>query len=48
MKDFKTRNIEEISIGDYILSGGESAFVIIDSSFETFTWRYRQLKNQKR
>ena len=27
-----TRNIEEISIGDYILSGGESAaFVIIDS-----------------
>ena len=28
----KTRNIEEISIGDYILSGGESAaFVIIDS-----------------
>tara|TARA_X000000368_G_scaffold357499_1_gene299909 strand:+ start:257 stop:952 length:696 start_codon:yes stop_codon:yes gene_type:complete len=28
----KTRNIEEISIGDYILSGGESAsFVVIDS-----------------
>ena len=27
-----TRNIEEISIGDYILSGGESAaFVVIDS-----------------
>ena len=27
-----TRNIEEISIGDYILSGGESAsFVIIDA-----------------
>ena len=27
-----TRNIEEISIGDFILSGGESAaFVIIDS-----------------
>jgi len=29
----KTRNIEEISIGDFILSGGEiGAFVIIDSS----------------
>ena len=28
----KTRNIEEISIGDYILSGGETAaFVILDS-----------------
>ncbi len=28
----KTRNIEEISIGDYILSGGESAsFVVIDA-----------------
>tara|TARA_B100001173_G_scaffold302546_1_gene304363 strand:- start:414 stop:1100 length:687 start_codon:yes stop_codon:yes gene_type:complete len=28
----KTRNIEEISIGDFILSGGESAaFVVIDS-----------------
>ena len=28
----ETRNIEEISIGDYILSGGESAsFVLIDS-----------------
>ncbi len=28
----KTRNIEEVSIGDYILSGGEiGAFVIIDS-----------------
>ena len=28
----ETRNIEEISIGDYILSGGETAaFVIIDS-----------------
>ena len=28
----KTRNIEEISIGDYILSGGETAaFVIVDS-----------------
>ena len=27
-----TRNIEEISIGDYILSGGESAsFVLIDA-----------------
>jgi tRNA (guanine37-N1)-methyltransferase len=27
-----TRNIEEVSIGDFILSGGESAaFVIIDS-----------------
>ncbi len=27
-----TRNIEEISIGDYILSGGESAsFVVLDS-----------------
>ena len=27
-----TRNIEEISIGDYILSGGETAaFVVIDS-----------------
>ena len=27
-----TRNIEEISIGDYVLSGGESAaFVVIDS-----------------
>ena len=27
-----TRNIEEISIGDYILSGGETAaFVILDS-----------------
>ena len=27
-----TRNIEEISIGDYILSGGESAsFVVIDA-----------------
>ena len=28
----KTRNIEEISIGDYVLSGGENAvFVIVDS-----------------
>ena len=28
----ETRNIEEVSIGDYILSGGESAsFVIIDA-----------------
>ncbi len=28
----KTRNIEEVSIGDYILSGGESAsFVLIDA-----------------
>ena len=28
----ETRNIEEISIGDYILSGGETAaFVIVDS-----------------
>ena len=28
----ETRNIEEISIGDYVLSGGESAaFVVIDS-----------------
>ena len=28
----KTRNIEEISIGDFILSGGEvAAFVILDS-----------------
>ena len=27
-----TRNIEEVSIGDYVLSGGESAaYVIIDS-----------------
>ena len=27
-----TRNIEEISIGDYVLSGGETAaFVVIDS-----------------
>jgi len=27
-----TRNIEEISIGDYILSGGESAaFIVLDS-----------------
>jgi tRNA (guanine37-N1)-methyltransferase len=27
-----TRNIEEISIGDYVLSGGESAaYVVIDS-----------------
>ena len=28
----KTRNIEEISIGDYVLSGGETAvFVVLDS-----------------
>ena len=28
----ETRNIEEISIGDYVLSGGESAsFVVIDT-----------------
>jgi tRNA (guanine37-N1)-methyltransferase len=33
MKEFlSTRNIEEISIGDYVLSGGETAaFVVLDS-----------------
>ena len=32
IRDRSTRNIEEVSIGDYILSGGESAaYVVIDS-----------------
>ena len=32
-----TRNIEEISIGDYVLSGGETAaLVVLDSIFKRF------------
>ena len=34
-----TRNIEEISIGDYVLSGGETAaFVVIDSILRLLAW----------
>jgi tRNA (guanine37-N1)-methyltransferase len=44
MKEFlSTRNIEEISIGDYVLSGGETAaFVVLDSILRTVAWSIRE------
>ena len=40
-----TRNIEEISIGDYVLSGGETAaFVVMDSIFKFWNFRKRKSK----
>ena len=38
-----TRNIEEISIGDYVLSGGETAaLVVLDSILRLLTWSFRK------
>jgi tRNA (guanine37-N1)-methyltransferase len=39
----KTRNIEELSVGDFILSGGETAsFVVLDSILRLLTWSFRK------
>ena len=49
MKEYyHTRNIEELSIGDFILSGGETAsFVVLDSILKIITWVSWEMKSQK-
>ena len=39
----ESRNIEEVSVGDFILSGGETAaFVIFGCNFKINSWNYRE------
>ena len=42
----ETRNIKEVSIGDYILSGGETAATVLIDSIIDFYLAYWATKNQ--